>query len=98
MRIIATENRDLGEFGRLVNEQEYISSNETLKDLYVFWGYAKYYDDTKPRNKKGWWFYEEMAHPPETMVLKDNAFYCSKKGQETSATWEPTEWILVGQG
>lgn len=93
-RVIATRTDDV--WG-LVEEQEYVSTNETLKEIYLEFGWVKPYDDTKPLPPKGLNNYElGLVYPAGRFVVKDGSLYQSNT--VTSTTWVLAEWDLKIQG
>ncbi len=93
MRVIATQtNDDLG----LIEEQEFISSNEDLKAIYLEFNYVKPYDDTKVLPPKGLNDYELKSYPKDRFIIKDGNMY--KSNTDTSETFVLSEWDLKIQG
>ena len=90
MRVIATRT---DEQHGLIEEQEFIGS-EALKEIFLHFGWAKPYDDTKPLPPKGVGNYEEsMVYPAGRFVFKGGGAYQSK--QQTSSTWVEEEWEVI---
>lgn len=97
-RIIAT--RTDSAFG-LVEEQEFISTDDALKVVFLEFGWAKPYDPTKPLPPKGSNDYEPgFAYPQDRYVLHNGSLYKSNPSPAllTSTTWVPGEWVLKIQG
>jgi len=93
MRVIATQtNDDLG----LIEEQEFISTNEDLKAIYLEFGYVKPYDDTKVLPPKGLNDYELKSYPKDRFIIKDGNMY--KSNTVTSDTFVLSEWDVKIQG
>jgi len=107
-RVIATQNRTIYEADGvtpiviLLEDQEVISTDETLKEALLMWGWAKLYDDTKPFPPRGINLYEDgMVYEGKWLVIKANALYQTKSGlvdNKTSSTWVVSEWDLILQG
>ena len=97
MRVIATQTNDDLE---LIEEQEFKSSNEDLKAIYLQFGYVKPYDDTKVLPPKGLNEYELMSYPNNRFIIKDGNIYQSDvgDGNMTSNTWVDIEWAIKVQG
>lgn len=90
MRVIATRTDSV--WG-LVDEAEFVSANESLKEIFLEFGWVKPYDDTKPLPPKGVNDYEsDMIYPPGRYIIKDAHIYKSNK--TTSTTWVLSEWDL----
>lgn len=88
MRIIAT--RTDTSWG-LVEEEEFISNDDSIKQIFLEFGWAKPYDDTLPLPPKGINDYEPgMSYPPNRFVIKDGAL--KKSNTTTSTTWVELEW------
>ena len=94
MRIIATVTNDsLG----LIEENEILNATTELKEILVELGYAKIYDDTKPRVGKGITVYESgMSYPPERQIIYNDSIYISNT--TTSTTWVGIEWDILVTG
>lgn len=89
-RIIATRTDDT--WG-LVDESEFVSENESLKEIFLEFKWAKPYDDTKPLPPKGINNYEDgMVYPENRFIIKDGHIYQSNT--DTSTTWVLSEWDL----
>lgn len=88
MRVIATEtNEDLG----LVDEKEFISTDEDLKQVYIMFGVVKPREGgTNSITPKGFVKYVEESFPPERFVLRNAVFY--ESNCQTSETWVNEEW------
>lgn len=93
-RVIATRTDDT--WG-LVKEQEFVSTDEDLKEIFLEFGWAEPYDITKPLPTKGLNDYETgMSYPINRFILKDGNMY--KSNCVTSTTWILTEWDIKIQG
>ena len=90
MQVIATRTDDV--WG-LTEEQEFTTSNEQLKEIFLEFGWVKPYDDTKPLPPKGLNDYEPgMAYPKgRYVVLAGNLL---KSNCETADTMVRTEWDI----
>lgn len=90
MRVIATvANDDWG----LVEEEEFITSNQQLKQVLLEFGWLKPYDETKPLPPKGLNDYEPgMIYPKNRYIIKDNELL--KSNCVTSDTWVKAEWDI----
>ena len=88
MKIVATRtDADHG----LIDEKEYISTNEELKEIYVEFGWAKPFLDSDPLPPQGSRKYEPgKSYPSERFIYKDNAIY--ESNCQTSITWILSEW------
>lgn len=94
MRVIATRTDDV--WG-LVEEEEYVSTNETLKEIYLEFGWVKPYDDTKPLPPKGLNNHEAgLSYPVGRFIVKDGSLY--QANTTTSTTWVLAEWDIRIQG
>ena len=94
MRIIATVTIDSQ---GLVEEQEYVSTNEQTKAIFVELGWAKQFDDTKPLPPKGINVYEPgKSYPKARQVITLGRIYKSKV--VTSTTWVLLEWDILVAG
>lgn len=81
----------------LVEEAEFVSINEELKEIFLEFGWVKPYDDTKPLPPKGLNDYEAgMIYPINRFVIK-NGSIC-KSNCETSPTWVDIEWDIKVAG
>lgn len=90
MRVIATRTDDNW---YLVEEQEFISEDETLKEIFLEYGWVKPYDDTKPLPPKGVNNYEiNKSYPKDRFVLKDGALLQSNA--ITSTSFIESEWDI----
>jgi len=100
MRAIATvANDDWG----LVEEEEFITSNQQLKQVLLEFGWLKPYDETKPLPPKGLNDYEHgMIYPKDRFIIKDGSIYKSKIETSTSWVYEidnvDDEWELKIKG
>ena len=94
MRIIATVTNDnLG----LIEENEVLNATMELKEILVELGYAKIYDDTKPRAGKGITVYESgMSYPTDRQIIYNDSIYISNC--ITSPTWIAAEWDILVTG
>ena len=93
MRVIAT--RDDNNHG-LIDEKEFISDDEQLKEIYLEFGYVKLYDDNKPLPPKGLNDWEPKSYPSDRFIIKDGSMY--KSNCVTSDTWVSSEWNIKIQG
>jgi hypothetical protein len=90
MKVIATRTDDV--WG-LVEEDEFISVNEELKQIFLEFGWVKPYDDTKPLPPKGLNDYEDgMSYPANRYVVKNDSMY--KSNCITSTSWVNSEWDI----
>ena len=90
MRVIGTRTNDV--WG-LVDEEEFITSNQQLKQILLHFGWVKPYDETKPLPPKGLNDYETgMIYPKDRFILKNGSMYQSNI--ETSSTWINSEWDI----
>lgn len=90
MRIIAT--RTDATWG-LIDEAEFISTDEALKSIFLEFGWAKPYDDTLPLPPKGLNDYEPgLSYPPNRYIIMDQHIY--KSNTQTSPAWNILEWDL----
>jgi len=103
LRIIATQDRVIYQADgvtpivSLFEEQEVISLDDNLKEALLSWGWAKPYNDTKPRPPKGIGIYEiGLPYPKDRFILNENKLYQSKV--ITSTQWVSSEWDLILQG
>ena len=103
MRIIATQDYECGDIV-LVNEQEFISTDEELKCLLHCMGKARLYDDTQPLPPKGVGIYEVgKKYPYDRFMLKDGNLYQAEEEAnltlgKTSDTFILSEWKLIIEG
>ena len=94
MRVIATRTDDA--WG-LTEEEEFTSTNEQLKEIFLEFGWVKPYDTTKPLPPKGLNDYEPgMSYPKDRFVIYNNSLLQSNK--ITSTTLVPSEWDVKVQG
>jgi len=102
MRVIATATRK--KWG-LVEDEEFISSDEEKKEIYEKFGWVKPYDDTEPLPPIGIAVdYEDgMKYPKNRPIIKEGNIYQSNT--DTSTTWihsiipgEPSEWDIKVRG
>lgn len=93
MRIIATRTDSLH---GLIKEEEFISSDEQLKEIYLEFGWAEPYDPADPLPPKGLNDWEAKAYPQGRFIIKDGSIY--KSNTNTSNTWILSEWDIKVQG
>lgn len=94
IRVISTRTDDA--WG-LVEEDEFITSNEQLKEIFLEFGWVKPYDDTKPLPPKGLNNYEPgMSYRKDRFVLLDGALLQSNC--ITSTALVRSEWDVKIQG
>lgn len=88
MQVIAARTDDT--WG-LTEEEEFITSNEQLKEIFLEFGWVKPYDNTKPLPPKGLNDYESgLGYPKDRyIILEGNLF---KSNCVTSSTWVLAEW------
>ena len=94
IRVIST--RTDGTWG-LVEEDEFITSNQQLKEIFLEFGWVKPYDDTKPLPPKGLNNYEPgMSYPKDRFVILGNALL--QANCITSTALILSEWDVRIQG
>ena len=88
MKVIATRTDDV--WG-LVEEDEFISTNNQLKEIFLQFNWVKPYDTTKPLPPKGLNNYESgMEYPKDRFIIKNGCLYQSNT--TTSIIWVESEW------
>jgi len=94
IRVIATRtdaNWDL------VEEDEFITDNEVLKNIFLEFNWVKPYDDNCPLPPKGINDYEEgMSYPKDRFIIMGNSIFQSNC--ITSTTLVRDEWDVKVQG
>ena len=94
LRVISTRTDDV--WG-LTEEEEFVTTNEQLKEIFLEFGWVKPYDDTKPLPPKGLNDYEPgMVYPKDRYVVLNNSLV--KSNCITSTEFVPSEWGVKIQG
>jgi len=94
MHVIATCTDDT--WG-LVEEAEFVTVNEQLKEIFLEFGWVKPYDDTKPLPPKGLNDYEPgLSYPPGRYIVHENQLLKSNCWTDTS--FVTSEWVVKLKG
>lgn len=94
LRVISTRTDDA--WG-LVEEEEFVTTNDQLKEIFLEFGWVKPYDDTKPLPPKGLNNYEPgMPYPKDRFVILEGSLL--QANCITSTTLVRSEWDVRIQG
>ena len=94
MKVIATKT-DARWY--LVQEKEFVSTNEALKQIFVDWGWAREHVEPNPEPPKGVNNYEpNKSYPADRFIIKDGDIIQSNI--ITSTSFITSEWDIVIKG